>query len=209
MKISDLERLRRALANPPGEAAQYRMAPALRRERFTQFSNIANARQSGVLALLFPREGEIHTVLIRRGVYDGVHSGQVSFPGGKHEPEDPDLGFTALREMEEEIGVPGAGVDLLGALSQLYVPASHSNIHAFVGFLPSEPDFVPHTREVAGLLMVSLTELFDDAYKAEKEITVGSGVQLTAPYYGIQNEVIWGATAMILSELEALVKGLD
>ncbi len=200
------ESLREALLDLPGEEAQFRMAPALRKAGVDLPRNAINARQSAILILLYPRQDHWHTVLMERGVYDGVHSGQISFPGGKQEPGDPDLRFTALRETEEEIGVPAAGVELLGGLSPLYVPASHSNIHPFVGYLKSEPNFIPDQLEVASLLPISLSHLFDDSRKSEADITVRGGLILRAPYYSVMEKVVWGATAMIISELEAVIK---
>lgn len=150
----------------------------------------------------------LHTVLMQRPVYEGAHSGQISFPGGRQEPWDEDLQHTALREMEEEIGVASGSVEVLGPLSGLYVPVSHSNIQPYVGFVHQEPWFKPDPREVQDLLVTSLPALFDDRAKSETEITVGNGARISAPYYAVQERMIWGATAMIISELEALVKGL-
>lgn len=221
MRFHDLPRLRLALANLPGEEAQYRMAPALRRQRIPESWTRQGVRESAVFILLFPRQehespspavapaATLHTVLMQRPVYQGAHSGQISFPGGRHEASDADLQHTALREMEEEIGVPAGQVQVLGPLSSLYVPVSHSNIQPYVGYLAQEPVFRPDPREVQDLLVTSLPALFDDRIKSETEIVVSGGARLLAPYYAVQDRVVWGATAMIISELEALVRSLD
>jgi len=243
----DLPRLRQALLNLPGEEAQYRMAPALRRQQIPDSWTRQGVRESAVFILLFPRDEQdvgsggqgtifnhtgggrqgagsggqraqenkpsqaqmLHTVLMQRPVYEGAHSGQISFPGGRLEPWDTDLQQTALREMEEEIGVASGSVEVLGPLSGLYVPVSHSHIQPFVGFVHQEPIFRPDPREVQDLLVTSISALFNDSAKDETEITVGNGIRLNAPYYAVHDRMVWGATAMIISELEALVKGLE
>ncbi len=208
--LPDPEWLRRALLRPPGREAQYRMAPALRveHERAAGLRQGASpARETAVLVLLYEQERSWHTVLMQRPLYPGVHSGQISFPGGKREPADPDLSFTALREAEEEIGVPAAQVDMLGPLTPLYVPASHADIHPYVGYVQGVPRFVPDGAEVAELIPVALPRLFDDAIKREKTMELAGGMLLRAPYYALEERVVWGATAMIISELEAVFRG--
>ncbi len=208
MSMNNPDQIREALLQLPGEEAQYRMAPALRRQAIPPNWSGQGARKSAVLILLYPQAGALHTVLMKRVVYRGVHSGQISFPGGKQEPFDPDLRFTALRETEEEIGVESGQVDLLGSLSPLYVPASHSHIQPYVGYMDKNPVFRPDPREVAGLLTISLAVLFDDAIKSETEISLSNGLQLKAPYYAVDDQIVWGATAMIISELEVALKGV-
>jgi 8-oxo-dGTP pyrophosphatase MutT (NUDIX family) len=200
----DLGWLAEALRRPPGEDAQYRMAPALRWEHVRASAPPASARPSAVLILLYPAAAGWSTLLIKRGTYDGAHSGQVAFPGGRLEPHDASEAHAALREAEEEVGLDPAEVDLLGRLSPLYVPASHHLIHPFVGRAAAEPLFRPEPAEVSALLPVDLAHLFAPGTKAETTLTVRGGLRLQAPYYAVAGETVWGATAMIISELEAV-----
>ena len=136
-----------------------------------------------------------------RQEYDGVHAGQVSCPGGRHEPPES-LGQTALRETYEEIGVPPADVELLGQLTSLYVMPSDFEVHPFVGRYLGDgrPSFIPDTREVAAILEVPLRLLLDPATRAEEEMELRGGLRLPVPFFRVGEHRVWGATAMILSE---------
>ena len=206
-----LNALQNGLLSLPGEEAQYRMAPSLRKQRLLHNWPIKDARQSAVLILLYPDlagPDRWKTVLMKRNEYPGAHSGQISFPGGRYEEEDDNYRMTALRETEEEIGVSQQEIQVIGKLSEMYVPASHFMIHPFVGCLSRVPEFIPDPTEVAGLLEIPLRKLFDEETKSETEILLKSGNKLMAPYYDVHGEVVWGATAMIISELEVIVSGL-
>ena len=196
--------LPKALLRPPGETAQYRMAPALRKQETAAFGTPETARPSAVLIVLYPQDGSWHTVFIKRGSYDGVHSDQVSFPGGRSEQSDRDLTHTALRETEEEVGLAQHAVQVMGRLTQLWVPASNHLIHPFVGLAAEAPVFVPEPAEVSAVLPTALADLFHPATKAETVIRLRGGMTIQAPYYAIHEERVWGATAMIISELEAV-----
>jgi 8-oxo-dGTP pyrophosphatase MutT (NUDIX family) len=200
-------RLTRALLRPPGETAQYRMAPALRKQETAAFGDPTKARPSAVLIVLYPQAGAWHTVLIKRGSYDGAHSDQVSFPGGRRENSDRDLSHTALRETEEEVGLAQHAVRVVGRLTQLWVPASNHLIHPFVGLAAETPVFVPDPAEVSAVLPTALSDLFHPKAKAETTFRVRGGFTIQAPYYDIHQERVWGATAMIISELEAVFAG--
>lgn len=127
----------------PGKEAQYKMAPE---GRITSFSN-TNAVNGSVLILLFPLK-DLHLVLIRRSDYAGLHSGQVSFPGGKSEPGDPDLVHTALRESYEEVGIKKENIEIIGNLTPLYIPPSNFNVLPVIGYSKKEPIFHINHREV-------------------------------------------------------------
>lgn len=207
-----LNALQDGLLNLPGKEAQYRMAPSLRKQELLHNWPIKDARQSAVLILLYPDAAEQDrwkTVLMKRNEYPGAHSGQISFPGGRYEKEDDNYRMTALRETEEEIGVSQQEIETIGKLSEIYVPASHFMIHPFVGYLRRRPAFTPDPTEVAELLEIPLRKLFHEETKSETEILLKSGNKLTAPYYNVHGEVVWGATAMIISELEVIVSGLQ
>jgi 8-oxo-dGTP pyrophosphatase MutT (NUDIX family) len=158
-------------------------------------------RNSAVLILFYPSEGQIYIPMIVRPVYKGVHSGQVAFPGGRMEKDDRHYADTALREAFEEIGVKPAIVEILGMLSPLYVPASNYIVYPVVGTTQARPDFVLDPREVAMLIEIPLYELQDVNRIGAKEIIVRDNITIQAPFYDLQGQTVWGASAMILSEL--------
>jgi 8-oxo-dGTP pyrophosphatase MutT (NUDIX family) len=143
--------------------------------------------------------------LIERPVYDGAHSGQISFPGGKMEPDDKDLLFTALRECQEEIGIEAARIQVLGSLSPLYIPVSKFEVYPVVGYLSEEPVFIPQTKEVVSILEVPVTRILE-ADVIEYRTVHYNGKEESIPYFNIQNKFVWGATAMILSEFVQVIK---
>lgn len=193
--------LRRDLLAPlPGRAAQYRMAPQPRPGAENGDDPAPNARRSGVLILFYPHAGEIYFPLILRPTYRGVHSGQVSLPGGRQEPADADIIATALREAQEEIGVPPASVEVIGSLSTLYIAPSNSLVQPVVGCAWTRPAFAPDPYEVARLIEAPLKDFLNPA-NYRTETWEFPNRQASVPIYGVQNQVIWGATAMILGEL--------
>lgn len=162
-------------------------------------------RQAGVLVMVYPHNGRLTTLLMRRTPSPGVHSGQISFPGGKHEPHDPDHTATALREACEEVGVCEKSVTLLGRLTEVYIPPSRFMVWPTVGLLDERPVFKPNPDEVAELLELPLSSLLDESRKHIKDMHLG-GMTFRVPYYDVQGHVVWGATALMLSEMEARLR---
>lgn len=193
----------------PGLAAQNRMAS---RVRPLPPELPDDARESAVMALLFPLEEELNLMLIKR-VEDGKpHSGQISFPGGRRDPEDESLQVTALRETFEEVGIPSSSIEVLGKLSQLYIPVSNSNVHPFVGYMHSITESRINEAEVQYILEVPVKELFRPERKIIKEIRPSAfpDIVINAPSYELdEKHVIWGATAMMIAELEEVLKFRD
>lgn len=193
----------------PGPAAQNKMAS---RVRPLPLELPEDARESAVLALLFPLEEELNLMLIKR-VEDGKpHSGQISFPGGRRDPEDESLQVTALRETFEEVGIPSSSIEILGKLSQLYIPVSNSNVHPFVGYMHSITESRINEAEVQYILEVPVKELFRPERKTIKEIRPSAfpDIVISAPSYELdEKHVIWGATAMMIAELEEVLKFRD
>src|SRR3954469_7258205 len=187
----------------PGRTAQYNMAPQPRPGAELEDSPHPDARQSGVLILLYPYANTVYFPLILRPTYLGVHSGQVGLPGGGMEEGDNDLIDTALREAHEEIGVDPAQVTVLGQLSTLYVRPSNNLVLPVVGWAAERPTFLPDPREVALLIEASLREFLDPANQ-RTEVWQLQNRTASVPLFGVQNQVVWGATAMILGELLAL-----
>lgn len=199
------EKLHELLRQPlPGAAAQYRMAPAGRKEQAVQPK--ATARQSGVLILFYPEKAGISLPLILRPQYKGVHSGQIAFPGGRLEQQDEDLTATALREAEEEIGVPQEQVEVVGLLTPLYIPPSNFHVQPVVGITRETPQFQPQVREVEKIVKVSLRQLLQKEIEYSSRITTSTGAEMQVPSYQIQGHTVWGATAMVLSELLMLLE---
>jgi 8-oxo-dGTP pyrophosphatase MutT (NUDIX family) len=197
------KRLEQAL---PGVAAQEKMASSMRAALHLKARPDAFTRKSAVLILLYPSGGQICFPMIVRPVYAGVHSGQVGFPGGRMEESDLTYADTALREAFEEIAIQPATVDVLGMLSPLYVPASNFMVYPVVGTVDERPVFRPDPREVAQVLEIPLSQLQDTSRVGFKEILVRDAVAIQAPFYDLQDQTVWGASAMILSELLVVVE---
>lgn len=204
-----IEQIRERLQqNLPGPQAQAEMSPMrLQDERFLQAER-PRARQGAVLLLLYPYNGRLYLPLMQRPVYKGHHSGQISLPGGKQEPEDKDKIDTALREAWEEIGVEPGKVQLIGRLSELFIPPSNYQVLPVVGFTRERPRFVADPVEVAAIIEVPLEELLSEKSIQQTYRTLTDGVRMKIPYYGVDEHVVWGATAMILSEFLAIVRSL-
>ena len=194
----------------PGEKAQHKMAPVGRKPMSQYLDKSPNAKRSAILILLYPHEGKVHTVFILRPAYDGNHSGQVAFPGGKFEARDLTLEKAALRETEEEIGVLANEVKVLGKLTALYIPVSNFMVHPFVGTVSAKPQFLINPKEVEKIIETELEELFEDTIVKEKKILFSSlNREISAPYFDIKGHTVWGATAMIISELKEIVKEIE
>lgn len=192
-------------AGLPGQSAQLLMAPAHRDELIRNSAGIGNARRSAVLILLFPDENQaLSTAFIKRMEYEGVHSGQVAFPGGKYEEEDKDLIATALREANEEAGIRPDTVRVFGTLSDLFVPPSNFIISPVLACSLNKPVFTPDRTEVAEIFTLPLSHFTDHSNIVERDFHPRSGNPVRVPGYQAGDYFIWGATAMILSELIAL-----
>lgn len=160
---------------------------------------------SAVLLLLIEDRGEWIIPFIQRASAGRYHGGQIALPGGKVEPEDEDTCHTALRECHEEIGVKPEEVTVLGRLSDVYIPFSNYNITPFIGTVAKIPNFVLSSDEVEKVILVSLTDLFNDENKTSYSFHRDEQ-KITAPGYKIGRYFVWGATAMIVAELETLLK---
>lgn len=206
----DLDLLEDALAGDlPGVDAQLRLAHPARR---LAPPGGAEPRQAGVLVLLYPgAEGQLHFPLIVRASHNpnDRHRGQISLPGGKREPGDRSLVDTALREAEEEVGADASAVRVIGQLSRLYIPVSNFSVQPVLGVTDRAPAWRRQETEVARVIDAPLARLLADDVVKHTEMPVGAGVRLrNVPYFDVGGEVVWGATAMILSELRTVVSGL-
>lgn len=185
----------------PGPRAQELMAPSIRPPGLAQFDG-TNPRSSGVMILLFPSDQGISTVFILR-TPGGPHGGQISLPGGKQEDSDQDLTETARRETFEEIGVDPGLITEIGTLTPLYVPHSNFIIQPVIGHIGFQPAFVLDEKEVAGIIITPLHQLFNPANR-KSMLLHRAGAEILAPYYEASGHRVWGATAMIISEFERI-----
>jgi 8-oxo-dGTP pyrophosphatase MutT (NUDIX family) len=168
-----------------------------------------NARLSAVLCLLYPWQHGLNILLMKRREDRTAHSAQVSFPGGRYEPEDITMQGTALREAHEEVGIDPSQPDVLGALTSLYIPVSNFNVFPFVAFLPERPDFNINDMEVAHIIETPLSHLLHDDRKIVTDVSspaVPDLIRQVRAYRLDDGTIIWGATAMIISELETIIK---
>jgi 8-oxo-dGTP pyrophosphatase MutT (NUDIX family) len=209
MTSDQITALRTAFSAPlPGLEAQLAMAHELRVQELERYIVASDHKIAGVVMLIFAEGGELKTTLITRTLNPrDVHSGQVSFPGGRIEADDLSYQQGALRELHEEVGVAPHEVEVLGALTPLYIPVSKFMVHPFVAYAPKRPVFSPQAGEVIHILTPTLTYFLDDANIRRKTMTVGSGYVLNdVPYFDVDGNTLWGATAMILGEFKALTK---
>ena len=198
--------LRANLKVLPGHSAQEKMAPEHRLPHEQWERYYPNAKLSGVLILFYPFQSGIHTVLIQRPDYNGVHSRQVGFPGGQKEEADQDIIYTAMREANEEVGVDLKSVTTLGTLTELYVPPSNFLITPVVAYSTDRPQFVLDKKEVVEIIEPEIKELLNEKAIGVKSIKVGPEISIEAPYYNIHGRTVWGATAMIISELNEVIR---
>jgi 8-oxo-dGTP pyrophosphatase MutT (NUDIX family) len=189
----------------PGTEIQWEMASSDRMIWNFPRNPAPDARVAAVLILLYPHNGSVHTVFMQRHNYDGVHGGQISFPGGKKEESDKDIIHTAIREAEEETGVDQEGISVIGTLTPLFIPVSNMIVTPVVAWTDKKPDFIHKPEEVVFLINAELNRFLDPSILKTKPFEI-RGEMINVKYFEYDGHVIWGATAMILNELLDIIK---
>lgn len=206
-QIEQLNALRKSILNAvhnnlPGKEAHNAYWPESR-PKFDAPN--AQTIEAAVLILLYYNvNGELCFPLMQRPSYPGHHSGQISLPGGKTEPEDYSLSATALRETAEELGIPAENIEVFAQLTELFIPVSNFMVYPFVGFLKQPVDFKPDPAEVELLIEVTIDELLSSVRSFKKRTFLGKEYDI--PYLPLKNEFVWGATSMMLNEFLEVLK---
>ena len=192
-----------------GIESQFKMAPELRKYFSLKDIKDKNPRKSAVLALFYPDSNYNTRVLLTlRSNYKGVHSAQISFPGGKRDKIDGNLVDTALRETEEEIGIDKSNIIVIREMTKTYIPPSNFWVHPFLGYIDKTPSFIKN-YEVGSLIEVLVSDLIDDNFLSAKNLTTSYMENIDVPCFKLNGYIVWGATAMILSEIKDLVKCIN
>ena len=188
-----------------GVHSHLKMIP--RERRIFQPREIFNKkpRKAAVMALFYPNQiQETHFLLIRRAEYQGTHASQIGFPGGKFDDSDTDLEQTALRETEEEVGVPKKEIFIKKVLTDTYIPPSNFLVRPYIGVAMQRPNFTLN-HEVEAIIEVQLQELLDPTAVVWKKLDTSYSQQVEVPCFLLNSQTVWGATAMMLSEIKDLM----
>jgi 8-oxo-dGTP pyrophosphatase MutT (NUDIX family) len=190
----------------PGIESHKKMLPP-GRDLYYPAGEKGNIRKSGVMLLLFEESDDLYGCLIKRPMHMKHHPGQIGLPGGTVELTDNSLIDTALRETQEELGIEPRIVDVLGTLSELYIPVSKFNIYPIIGWTDQKPQFTLNNSEVDQLIFFPVLSHIRNGMTDEAEVETLNG-PLKVPCFKFQGEIIWGATAMILSEFLDILRNL-
>ena len=192
----------------PGIEAQFKLAPKMRLEYNAKKIEANNPKIAAVLALFYPNQNnEVSLLLTKRANYIGTHSGQISFPGGKFEKSDLNLKETALRETFEEVGIFQEKIDIVREITEVYIPPSNFSVTPFIGILNDIPVFKLNSED-AKIIEIPFPDLLDDTMLGSISITNSYMKETSVPCFNFDGSVIWGATAMILSEIKELLKNI-
>lgn len=192
----------------PAQASQFKMSPPFREQLIEKYKErMKDAKRAGVMALFYPDiSEETRLALILRNTYKGVHSAQIGFPGGKVEPNDHSLKETALRETYEEIGVPIQQIEVLKQLTEVYIPPSNFYVQPYLGISKTTPEFIKQDDEVKAIIEVPLSHFMDDTVVITSEVPTSYDKKVEVPAFELNGHIVWGATAMMLSEIKDLLK---
>jgi 8-oxo-dGTP pyrophosphatase MutT (NUDIX family) len=166
-----------------------------------------NPKQAAVMALFYPNGTyQTHLLLILRNTYKGIHSNQIALPGGKVEKKDLNLLETALRETHEEVGAEREQITVIRSLSEVYIPPSNFEVTPYLGLYKKEKPFLMQANEVAAIIEVPLLDFMDDAKIFYQILNTSYAQNVEVPAFKLNGYTVWGATAMMLSEIKELFK---
>lgn len=190
----------------PGIGSHKLLAPGKRALERKEVVDIESYRDSAVAVVCYPYKGKVYSILIQRPNYVGNHSGQVSFPGGKKDLIDTTLEQTARRETFEEIGWQLGESNLIGGLTELFIPVSKFIVKPHLYYCDEIQEFKPDNREVQEIFQFPVELLKDERILKYTNIKISSNQLLKdVPYFEINKHIVWGATAIILSELKSMI----
>jgi len=202
--IASISEISKTIAG--GKEAQYKLVPKIRKQQLKSVYAANTAKKAAVLALFYPNsENETLFLLTKRASYKGVHSAQISFPGGKFDINDLNLESTALRETFEETGVSLKSISIFKEMTEVYIPPSNFLVTPFLGISKKPLDFKKN-HEVEEIIQVSLKDLLSTKSISETIISTSYAKNLKVPCFMLNDYIVWGATAMMLSEIRELLK---
>ncbi|PCI35572.1 MAG: coenzyme A pyrophosphatase [Flavobacteriaceae bacterium] len=182
------------------------MAPEIRKKVSEDSIAEKKPRKAAVIALFYPnKQGETCFSLMERAQYNGTHSAQISFPGGKEDPSDTNLEHTALRETEEEFGINANNIHIIKELTTTYIPPSNFLVTPFIGICNSTPLFTPN-NEVASIIEIKVVELLKEENSNTTKISTSYQTDMETPCFNLNGHIVWGATAMMLNEIKHMLK---
>lgn len=188
-----------------GLHAQFKLAPKIRKQYSEDFISSKNPIKAAVLVIFYPdSKGELNFLLTQRASYKGTHSAQISFPGGKLDLQDESLKNTALREAKEEIGIVTNDVTIFKQMTEVYIPPSNFIVTPFLSYLNYTPLFKKN-YEVEALIEVALSDFLNENALTSTILSTSYANKIEVPCFKLNNYIVWGATAMMLSEIKDLI----
>lgn len=202
-----IQRLTQKEVKPIGYEAQIALDPIPRKRIATIPSSV---KEAAVMCLLINKAEAAHLLLMQRTSHPlDKHKGQISFVGGSREPFDRDLFHTATRETQEEVGLAPKHMQLITPLTSVYIPVSNFLMYPFLGYYSTNPEYVLQVDEVEKVIEIPISKLLNDRSIKTKDISISDKVKLSdVPYFDIEEHTIWGATAMVLAEIKAIIQNL-
>ena len=165
-----------------------------------------NPKKAAIMMLLYPKNNDTHLILIVRNSYPGVHSSQIAFPGGKVEKEDFNLEKTALRETHEEVGIHPNQINVVRAFTEVYIPPSNFLVFPFLGYSSDELIFTPDSKEVESIIELPLVDFLNQKNIVNQRMSTSYSDNIEVPSFKVKEHYVWGATALMMSELKETLK---
>jgi len=208
MEFSNFKKNIQKLSNAEigGLEAQFKLAPKLRKQFSEEKIKANNPKKAAVLVIFYPNnKGKMSFLLTLRASYNGTHSSQISFPGGKFDLKDVSLDQTALREAYEEIGIVKNDVSIFKKMTDVFIPPSNFVVTPYLSYLDYTPVFTKN-HEVEDLIEVNVTDFLCNSAITSTTLSTSYAKNIEVPCFKLNNYIVWGATAMMLSEIKELIK---